>query len=56
MFQDLDIRFDNSFHSAAPRDGDLALHYRADAVLAERRDGTLTLPCLGAVREALGLK
>ena len=54
MFQDLEIRFDNSFHSAAPRDGDLALYYRADAVLAERRDGTLTLPCLGAVREALG--
>ena len=52
MFQDLNIRFDNSFHRAEPADDDLALLYRGDAVLARTADGCLELPCFGELSDA----
>jgi NAD+ diphosphatase len=44
MFQDLDIRYDNSFRRETPASDSLALICRGDAVLAKKEDGLLTLP------------
>lgn len=44
MFQDLDIRYDNSFRKETPTPNSIALIYRGDAVLAKKQDGLLTLP------------
>lgn len=44
MFQDLDVRYDNSFHKILPTPDSLALVFRGDAVLAKTGVDRLTLP------------
>ena len=53
MFQDLDVRFDNSFQKTAPAEDSLALLFRDDAVLARTEEDRLTLPDFAALSPAL---
>ena len=49
MFQDLNVRYDNTFREEKPRPDSLALIYRGDAVLANTEEGLLTLPTFSAL-------
>lgn len=44
MFQDLDVRYDNSFQKIEPTPDSLALIFQGDAVLAKNVNGQLQLP------------
>lgn len=50
MFQDLDVRYDNSFRRDRPTPESCALIYRGDAVLAKKEGGALRLPSFGALK------
>ena len=53
MFQDLDVRYDNSFRQMTPEENDTALVFQGDAVLAAQREGELVFPRYGALSPAL---
>ena len=53
MFQDLDVRFDNSFQKTAPAEDSLALLFRGDAVLARAEEDRLVLPAFPELPPAL---
>ena len=44
MFQDLDVRYDNSFRHETPTSYSLALIFKGDSILAEKANGLLRLP------------
>ena len=52
MFQDLNIRYDNSFRKESPAPESVALIFSGDAVLAKREDGRLSLPTFAELAEA----
>lgn len=52
MFQDLDVRYDNSFRRAEPTENDVALLRQGDAIFASVQDGKLTFPCFGQLSPA----
>ena len=52
MFQDLDVRYDNTFHLEQPTPDSLALIFRGDAVLAKRENDLLQLPTFAVLTGA----
>lgn len=52
MFQDLDVRYDNSYRPAAPGPEDVALIRREDGVLAALSEGQLRFPRFGQLSPA----
>ena len=54
MFQDLDIVYDNAFRRLKPEEGNFALLFQEDSVLAHTSEERLTIPRFGALPEAAG--
>ena len=51
MFQELDVRYDNSFREEDPTPASVALIFRGDAVLARKTEKGLALPTFGELPE-----